>query len=400
MRQRAHSVTRSLGLIACRRSFWHVGLRIRAVLRAPMRLTTPQEADRPRPARPRDVAGVQGGAAPGARRGGSPRAGRAGPARLKNYQEAATIAAGRRREVPQHTRLRRRALSARRVAVPRTRPLLGAPLLRRRWLKNNGSKPEQQALQRLVEIALRTGDYENVDDYLKRRENIPPSAVEPSVPYVRGKYLYFRSRSTTRRPCSRRSRRPTRTTFRRATSWRRSWSSAAIWRALPPPSIDLLKQQPPDDTGKDIQDLARLAIGRIFYERSQFDKAIEVYLAVPRQSKLLVGGAARAGLDLHQGQGLAERLPVGRTSCCSRSRHADAPDCACSGEPRAAHEQLLSGQRRVQQSARRVRADPPAAQAGHRQAQTDPGLLRLPGRQSLDKFDIWRVHPADGRRSG
>ena len=29
--------------------------------------------------------------------------------------------------------------------------------------KNTGSKPEQQALQRLVEISLRTGDYENVD---------------------------------------------------------------------------------------------------------------------------------------------------------------------------------------------------------------------------------------------
>src|SRR6185437_7998338 len=48
---------------------------------------------------------------------------------------------------------------------------------------------------------------------------------------------------------------------------------------------DLLKLQPPDDTAKDIQDLARLAIARIFYERSQFDKAIEVYLAVPRQSR-------------------------------------------------------------------------------------------------------------------
>src|SRR6185437_11707297 len=54
--------------------------------------------------------------------------------------------------------------------------------------KNNGSKQEQQALQRLVEVALRTGDYENVDVYLKRLENLPASAVEPSVPYVRAKY--------------------------------------------------------------------------------------------------------------------------------------------------------------------------------------------------------------------
>jgi TolA-binding protein len=34
--------------------------------------------------------------------------------------------------------------------------------------KNNGSKREQQALQRLVEISLRTGDYEHIDAYLTR----------------------------------------------------------------------------------------------------------------------------------------------------------------------------------------------------------------------------------------
>ena len=152
--------------------------------------------------------------------------------------------------------------------------------------KNNGSKPEQQALQRLVEVALRTGDYENVDVYLKRLQNLPASAVEPSVPYVRAKYLYFRGTARRRAGGVRRRSQPTtRTTSRRATSWRRSRSSGAIWRAPRRPTTSLLKQQAPDDAGKDIQDLARLAIARILYERSQFDKAIEVYLSVPRQSR-------------------------------------------------------------------------------------------------------------------
>src|SRR5262249_38713711 len=47
----------------------------------------------------------------------------------------------------------------------------------------------------------------------------------------------------------------------------------------------ILKQQAPDDAGREIQDLARLALGRILYERSQFDKAVEMYGSVPRQSK-------------------------------------------------------------------------------------------------------------------
>lgn len=48
--------------------------------------------------------------------------------------------------------------------------------------KNTGSRLEQQALQQLVEIGLHTGDFEYVDDYLKRLENIPVGLLEPSVP--------------------------------------------------------------------------------------------------------------------------------------------------------------------------------------------------------------------------
>ena len=40
--------------------------------------------------------------------------------------------------------------------------------------KNTGSKSEQQALQRLVEISLRTGDYDHVD-------SLPDAAAEPAA---------------------------------------------------------------------------------------------------------------------------------------------------------------------------------------------------------------------------
>src|SRR3954468_22117255 len=60
--------------------------------------------------------------------------------------------------------------------------------------RNTGSRKEQTALGRLVEIALRTNDYQGVEGYLARLERIPPDQLEPAVPYVRGKYLFFRGK--------------------------------------------------------------------------------------------------------------------------------------------------------------------------------------------------------------
>ena len=204
---------------------------------------------------------------------------------VKNYDEAATIALDVVEKYPK-TRAYDDALYLLGEALFQGRDYYSARhYLQEAVAKNNGSKQEQQALQRLVEVALRTGDYENVDVYLKRLENLPASAVEPSVPYVRAKYLYFRARFDeaaavfaaipSTNPYYFQAR------YFLATIQVKRGDLAAASTAFD----DLLKLQPPDDTAKDIQDLARLAIARIFYERSQFDKAIEVYLAVPRQSR-------------------------------------------------------------------------------------------------------------------
>src|SRR6185295_13443399 len=60
--------------------------------------------------------------------------------------------------------------------------------------RSAGSKSEQSALQRLIEIAFRTGDYEHVDDYLAKLQNIPVERLEPATPYVRAKLFYFRGK--------------------------------------------------------------------------------------------------------------------------------------------------------------------------------------------------------------
>lgn len=204
---------------------------------------------------------------------------------VKNYDEAATIALDVVEKYP-NTRAYDDAVYLLGEALFQAHDFYSA----RHYLieavaKKNGSKSEQQALQRLVEISLRTGDYENVDGYLARLQNLPISAVEPSVPYVRGKYYFFRNRLDDAEQVF--SAIPQNNPY--FFQARYFLSTIKVKRGdLAGASVgydDILKMQPPDEAAKDIQDLARLAIARIYYERSQFDKAIEVYLAVPRQSK-------------------------------------------------------------------------------------------------------------------
>ena len=148
-----------------------------------------------------------------------------------------------------------------------------------------GSRNEQRALQRLVEIALHTGDYDGVDEIFKRLENIPANQLEPSVPYVRGKYLFFRDRveealnafnsipSTSPHYLQAR--------YFAATALVKKGDVAGAVAGFD----SILKTKVTSEADKEIQDLAKLAIGRLNYQSDQFDKAREVYGTVGRDSK-------------------------------------------------------------------------------------------------------------------
>ncbi|HEY4188110.1 MAG TPA: tetratricopeptide repeat protein [Polyangia bacterium] len=151
--------------------------------------------------------------------------------------------------------------------------------------KQTNSKSEQLALQRLIEIALRTGDYEQIDDYLQRLSGVPVEMLEPGVPYVRGKYLYFRGKlpEATQNFTSIPASNPYYFQARYFLG-----TIAVKTGDLAGASViydSILKLQPPDDSAKDIQDLARLALGRILYERNQFDRAIEAYESISHTSR-------------------------------------------------------------------------------------------------------------------
>ena len=126
--------------------------------------------------------------------------------------------------------------------------------------KQTNSKAEQLALQRLIEIALRTGDYEDIDGYLQRLAGVPANQLEPGVPYVRGKYLYFRGKLAEAAESFNGIPQSNPYYFQAryflATIAVRNGDSAGASVIYD----SILKLQPPDDTAKDIQELARLAL--------------------------------------------------------------------------------------------------------------------------------------------
>jgi tetratricopeptide (TPR) repeat protein len=204
---------------------------------------------------------------------------------LKNYEEAATILLDVVERFP-GSRAYDDAIGLLGEALYQAHDFYTArSYLEKAVAKKNGTKAETHALQRLIEISLRTGDYEHIDDYLSRLQNLPLASMEPSVPYVRAKYYFFKGKLDEAMNALN-AIGPGNPYFLQA---RYFVATVQIKRGdLAGASItfdSILKQQAPDDSGKEIQDLSRMAIARILYERSQFDKAIDAYAAIPRQSK-------------------------------------------------------------------------------------------------------------------
>ena len=204
---------------------------------------------------------------------------------LKNYREAATLLLDVVDQYPDSHAYQDAVL------------LLGESLFQdkdlnsaRRYFRlaiqnRSGSKQEQTALERLIEIALRTGDMDEVDDYLARLQNVPAASLQPSVPYVRGKAAFFRDRLDdalaafqaipSSSPYFLRAR------YFYATTWVKKGDLASGLIAF-----DTVVRAPAQsDADKEVQDLARLAVGRLCYQRGEFEKARDAYSGIARESK-------------------------------------------------------------------------------------------------------------------
>ncbi|HEX2660606.1 MAG TPA: tetratricopeptide repeat protein [Polyangia bacterium] len=152
-----------------------------------------------------------------------------------------------------------------------------------------GTRREQRAVSRLIEIALHTGDYQPVDRYLKLLGRVPQAQLDPCVPYVRAKLDYQRGQLD--QALAQFSAIPATSPFGAQAAYFVGTirvknhdlpAAAAAFDSL------LRTPPPPDDpAAREVHDLAQLAAARICLDQERLDCARDHYQAVQADSKVL-----------------------------------------------------------------------------------------------------------------
>jgi TolA-binding protein/predicted nucleic acid-binding Zn-ribbon protein len=144
----------------------------------------------------------------------------------------------------------------------------------------------QEALQRLIELSLHTGDYSPVDGYIAKLEEMPTAKQLPSVPYVKGKYFYFR-RQFDRAIEAMHAIGPDHIYYFHAL-----YFGGAAHVALGGEHLNdaeqifstILKTTAKTDSQKRIRELAHLALGRIYLDRGQLTASLAEYSEIGPRS--------------------------------------------------------------------------------------------------------------------
>jgi TolA-binding protein len=152
--------------------------------------------------------------------------------------------------------------------------------------RGTASKYYQQGLERLVELTLKLGDGENIDEWLSLLDAVPEAQRRSSVPYVRGKYAFYNDKHDEAIA-------QFNTVARTSPYWfqARYFIGAAhiAKKDLDKATIEyenLVREPTRSKDEKRVVELSHIALGRIHYERDQPSKAIDRYLEVSRRSDL------------------------------------------------------------------------------------------------------------------
>jgi len=163
----------------------------------------------------------------------------------------------------------------------------------------------QMALSRLIEIAIHTRDFREVDGYFARLEALPSATLSVTTAYFRAKYLYSRAvpiddvlngppNAAIRRVDQGRLEQarkgfiaiPSGTEF----SLRAKYFVGTI-HTLRGEYLDaiaafhgVLGQEPANEQERQVVELTYLALGRLYYETEQLEQALEAYRAVEQTS--------------------------------------------------------------------------------------------------------------------
>jgi tetratricopeptide (TPR) repeat protein len=144
----------------------------------------------------------------------------------------------------------------------------------------------QESLERLVELSLHTGDYSPVDGYIAKLDQLAASKPLPSVPYVKGKYFYFR-RQFDKSLEALKAIQPGHVYYFHAT-----YFVGANYVAMGADHLDdaiqafgtILKNKPETDSQKRITELAHMALGRVYLERGQLTQSLDEYSKINSKS--------------------------------------------------------------------------------------------------------------------
>jgi TolA-binding protein len=163
-----------------------------------------------------------------------------------------------------------------------------------------------RSLGRLIEIAIRTRDFDGVEGYFERLSRLPPQEVEAATAYFRAKYLYNKAvavEDVTRGDTALKTQginveelRQARQSFEGVAESSPYYPQARYFIGVTytlerqfPQAIEafrrVIQTQGSTAEHEQVVQLAQLALGRLYYETDQLDQAIETYQSVPRTSK-------------------------------------------------------------------------------------------------------------------
>lgn len=155
-------------------------------------------------------------------------------------------------------------------------------------VKDRGAKSKfyQQGLERLIELTLRLSDSKDVDQWLSALDAVPAAKRRSSVPYVRGKYHFFKQQWDEALSWLSRVPKKSEYYFQARYMMGASFIAKGNLGAAAKEYQALVRVQTKNNDDKRVVELSQMALGRIHYERDQPSKAIDRYLMVPRRSDL------------------------------------------------------------------------------------------------------------------
>lgn len=148
------------------------------------------------------------------------------------------------------------------------------------------SKFYQQGLERLIELSLKVQDSSDVEQWLNALDSIPEHERLASIPYIRGKYAYFKEQYN-----------DALNHFAKVQAGAEYYIQSRYFMGTSYVALNelgrasqeyerLIRQDAKTIDEKRVIELSHMALGRLYYERDQPSKAIDQYLEIRRRSDL------------------------------------------------------------------------------------------------------------------